>query len=81
MSSKQSNKSQKELKANILASFSTGVTIITFTNPVDTLKCRWQVTEKLAGQSFRGFSREILNMEGLWRGLWRSLITIPLAMA
>jgi len=36
-------KAQRELTANLLASFCTGVTIIIFTNPVDTLKCRWQV--------------------------------------
>jgi len=67
---KQAEKSQREFNANMLASFSTGVTIISFTNPVDTLKCRWQVADRIVGQTFRGFSGQVMAQEGLWRGLW-----------
>ena len=65
------DKARKELAANLLASFSTGVTIITFTNPVDTLKCRWQVVDRTPGMTFMSFSRTTLAQDGLWGGLWR----------
>lgn len=64
------SKAQKELAANLLASFSTGVTIIAFTNPVDTLKCRWQVSQT-GQQSLFEFARGIAVKEGVWTGLWR----------
>jgi len=67
----QAKKSQRELAANVLASFSTGLTIITFTNPIDTLKCRWQVVERSPGLNFQRFSRTVLQQEGLWAGLWK----------
>lgn len=69
--SDQVQKSRRELRANVLASFSTGVTIISMTNPVDTLKCRWQVADRVAGQTFLGFCRTIIAVDGLWAGLWR----------
>lgn len=69
--SDQTRKSQQELAANVTASFCTGVTIISFTNPTDTLKCRWQVVGKSTQQSFLAYARTILAEEGLWAGLWR----------
>lgn len=67
----QAQKSRRELAANLSASFATGVTTITFTNPVDTLKCRWQVSSSGPQRSLVGFARAIVTDEGIWRGLWR----------
>eukprot|EP00930_Biecheleria_cincta_P096714 TRINITY_DN88521_c0_g1_i1.p1 TRINITY_DN88521_c0_g1~~TRINITY_DN88521_c0_g1_i1.p1 ORF type:complete len:323 (+),score=23.13 TRINITY_DN88521_c0_g1_i1:51-1019(+) len=69
--SEQARKSQREMRANLLASFGTGVTIISFTNPMDTLKCRWQVAACGKDVTFASFSRNIISVEGLWSGLWR----------
>eukprot|EP00929_Paragymnodinium_shiwhaense_P122004 TRINITY_DN94501_c0_g1_i1.p1 TRINITY_DN94501_c0_g1~~TRINITY_DN94501_c0_g1_i1.p1 ORF type:complete len:321 (+),score=57.13 TRINITY_DN94501_c0_g1_i1:46-1008(+) len=69
--SQQAKKSQRELAANVTASFATGVTIISFTNPTDTLKCRWQVLGQSGQQTFWGYTRTVLAEEGLWAGLWR----------
>jgi hypothetical protein len=40
------------------------------TNPLDTLRCRWQVTGG-SGQSFVGFIKSITRTEGIWKGFWR----------
>lgn len=53
-----------------MASCATGGTIMLFTNPLDTLRCRWQVTGS-AGQSLLGFIRTVASTEGVWSGLWR----------
>lgn len=74
-------KSRKELRANLIASAATGGTIMLFTNPLDTLRCRWQVSGS-AGQTLRGFSRSVVGTEGLWTGFWRpGLPANMLAMA
>ena len=67
----QARKSRRELAANVLASFSTGVTTIAFTNPMDTLKCRWQVAAGAGERTLRGAVACIAAEEGVWRGLWR----------
>jgi len=69
--SEKTKKSRRELAANLVASFATGVTIISLTNPVDTLKCRWQVLPKGHGRSLTGTVGGILLQEGLFTGLWR----------
>eukprot|EP00441_Pelagodinium_beii_P033565 CAMPEP_0197630544 /NCGR_PEP_ID=MMETSP1338-20131121/7991_1 /TAXON_ID=43686 ORGANISM="Pelagodinium beii, Strain RCC1491" /NCGR_SAMPLE_ID=MMETSP1338 /ASSEMBLY_ACC=CAM_ASM_000754 /LENGTH=298 /DNA_ID=CAMNT_0043201779 /DNA_START=161 /DNA_END=1054 /DNA_ORIENTATION=- len=42
---------------------------MTFTNPLDTLRCRWQVGPR--EQSFARFVGTVVREEGLWTGLWR----------
>lgn len=64
------DKNRKEVRANLMASAATGATIMTFTNPLDTLRCRWQVTG-LPGQTLTRFVHQIVSVEGLWSGLWR----------
>lgn len=64
-----SSKSHKEFRANLIASAATGATIMTFTNPLDTLRCRWQVAAE--AESLLGFVKTAAREEGLWRGFWR----------
>eukprot|EP00927_Polykrikos_kofoidii_P048626 TRINITY_DN42873_c0_g1_i1.p1 TRINITY_DN42873_c0_g1~~TRINITY_DN42873_c0_g1_i1.p1 ORF type:complete len:323 (-),score=42.81 TRINITY_DN42873_c0_g1_i1:79-1047(-) len=64
------DKSRKELRLNLAASAATGCVIMTITNPVDTLRCRWQVVGG-AEQTLAGFTRTVIRQEGLWGGLWR----------
>eukprot|EP00931_Biecheleriopsis_adriatica_P054930 TRINITY_DN32379_c0_g1_i1.p1 TRINITY_DN32379_c0_g1~~TRINITY_DN32379_c0_g1_i1.p1 ORF type:complete len:326 (-),score=51.14 TRINITY_DN32379_c0_g1_i1:174-1151(-) len=64
-------KARKELRANLMASCATGGTIMIFTNPLDTLRCRWQVSGTSSGQTLLRFSKTILQTEGLWSGFWR----------
>jgi len=40
------------------------------TSPLDTMRCRWQVTAA-ADDTLAGFVRQIIHAEGLWTGLWR----------
>jgi hypothetical protein len=54
---------------NIAASCITGATVIAITNPLDCLKQRWQIS--LSSQRFPSFVRDILQTEGLLRGLWQ----------
>eukprot|EP00933_Yihiella_yeosuensis_P015498 TRINITY_DN13497_c0_g1_i2.p1 TRINITY_DN13497_c0_g1~~TRINITY_DN13497_c0_g1_i2.p1 ORF type:complete len:322 (+),score=45.42 TRINITY_DN13497_c0_g1_i2:83-1048(+) len=63
-------KSRRELRANLLAACATGGTIMLFTNPLDTLRCRWQVSGS-AGQTLLGFTKAVVSTEGLFRGFWR----------
>lgn len=65
----QAKKSRRELAANLVASFSTGVTIISLTNPVDTLKCRWQLVPP-GGQTLVNALRGVASNEGILAGLW-----------
>jgi len=65
-----STKSQKEFRANLMASAATGATIMTFTNPLDTLRCRWQVSGATQPNLVR-FVGAVIRDEGLWAGLWR----------
>eukprot|EP00929_Paragymnodinium_shiwhaense_P085424 TRINITY_DN45831_c0_g1_i1.p1 TRINITY_DN45831_c0_g1~~TRINITY_DN45831_c0_g1_i1.p1 ORF type:complete len:348 (+),score=-11.83 TRINITY_DN45831_c0_g1_i1:122-1165(+) len=67
----QAQKSRQELAANMAASILTGVVNTVCTNPLDTLKTRWQASAGLQGQSLVEFSRSILAEEGLWRGFWK----------
>jgi hypothetical protein len=53
---------------NIAASCVTGATVIAITNPLDCLKQRWQISH--SSQRFPSFVRDILQREGLLRGLW-----------
>lgn len=67
----QARKSRQELAANLLASSGTGVANVCLTNPINTLKVRWQVQSQLSlDASLLSFSRQILVKEGLWAGLW-----------
>mmetsp|Transcript_127164 Transcript_127164/g.365738 ORF Transcript_127164/g.365738 Transcript_127164/m.365738 type:complete len:337 (-) Transcript_127164:91-1101(-) len=68
-------KSRQELLANFTASFATGTIASSFANPVDTLKCRWQVSTGPSSRSLRSFAFEIVSKEGVWRGLWRPGLT------
>lgn len=72
--SEQAKKSRRELGANLAASSATGVTIIAVTNPMDTLKCRWQV-DPIGQRGLYEMLRKIVCAEGLWTGLWRPGLT------
>eukprot|EP00401_Gymnodinium_catenatum_P078103 CAMPEP_0117591374 /NCGR_PEP_ID=MMETSP0784-20121206/71497_1 /TAXON_ID=39447 /ORGANISM="" /LENGTH=322 /DNA_ID=CAMNT_0005393089 /DNA_START=56 /DNA_END=1024 /DNA_ORIENTATION=+ len=64
------DKSRRELRANLMASAATGGTIMLFTNPLDTLRCRWQVSGT-SGQTLFSFSSAVARTEGVWVGFWR----------
>jgi len=64
-------KARRELISNLIASSTTGMVTISFTNPLDTLKCRWQVIGSAKYNNLRAFGSAILVDEGLWSGLWR----------
>merc|ERR1719161_516610 len=63
-------KKRAEMRANLVASASTGATTMLITNPIDTLRCRWQVAPQPAG-TLKTFAGTLLREEGLWSGLWR----------
>lgn len=69
----QLEKARRELVANLIASTATGGITMSLTNPLDTLKSRWQVARGSAGapQTLAGFSRTLVSQEGIWGGLWR----------
>lgn len=63
-----------DLARNLVASSSTGAIVMAVTNPLDTLKARWQVVPT-AGQaggprSTSALARIIVREEGFVRGLW-----------
>ncbi|CAK0880513.1 unnamed protein product [Prorocentrum cordatum] len=64
----QLRKSRQELQKNTVAGTLTGATTICLTQPLDTLRCRWQVA---SGQTLVSLARGIVADEGLWGGLWR----------
>ena len=63
-----------DLARNLVASSSTGAIVMAVTNPLDTLKARWQVvpTPGQAGgpRSTSALARIIVREEGFVRGLW-----------
>ncbi|CAE8622664.1 unnamed protein product [Polarella glacialis] len=64
--------SRNELAANLVASTATGMIVITLTNPIDCLKCRWQVAGgSRPGHTLGGFVRTLVVQEGIWSGLWK----------
>ena len=65
-------KSRSELAANLAASCATGVANISITNPINTLKIRWQVLrpEARGTQTLGSFVRTTVR-EGVWYGLWQ----------
>eukprot|EP00928_Gymnodinium_smaydae_P044583 TRINITY_DN29725_c0_g1_i1.p1 TRINITY_DN29725_c0_g1~~TRINITY_DN29725_c0_g1_i1.p1 ORF type:complete len:338 (+),score=52.41 TRINITY_DN29725_c0_g1_i1:47-1015(+) len=65
-----STKARREFRANLIASAATGGSIMLVTNPLDTLRCRWQVSD-VAGQTLPRFLASLVRSEGLWTGLWR----------
>lgn len=71
MSSGESRKKPSDLAPNLVAGTLTGMTTITLTNPLDTLKCRWQVLPPVPQQELWTFASTITSQEGLWTGLWR----------
>lgn len=64
------DKARRELRANLLASAATGATIMMFTNPLDTLRCRWQVGAA-GSDTLAAFAKTVVREEGIWRGFWR----------
>jgi hypothetical protein len=60
------------LLRNLVASSSTGAIVMAFTNPLDTLKARWQVmpTGQLEVASTTALARLVVREEGFVRGLW-----------
>lgn len=64
------DKARSELRANLMASMATGGTIMCFTNPLDTMRCRWQVSGG-SGQTLVGFIGSVARQEGIWKGFWR----------
>lgn len=64
----QLRKSRQELQKNTVAGTLTGATTICLTQPLDTLRCRWQVA---SGQTLVSLARGVVADEGLWGGLWR----------
>jgi hypothetical protein len=60
------------LLRNLVASSATGAIVMAFTNPLDTLKARWQVLQhgQVEIPSTSALARLVVQEEGLVRGLW-----------
>ena len=59
------------LLQNIMLSSLTGGLTMVITNPLDTLRIRWQVTRRVeTGNSIIAFARNIVTKEGVLAGLW-----------
>ena len=61
-----------QLLRNLVASSATGATVMALTNPLDTLKARWQVLPQgqLAVPSTSALAKLVVREEGFVRGLW-----------
>lgn len=68
------DRSRKEFRANLIAAAAAGGTTMFFTNPLDTLRCRWQVAGG-AGETLPAFVRTLVRSEGVWGGCWRPGLT------
>lgn len=64
--------SGNDLARNLVASSSTGAIVMAITNPLDTLKARWQVlpTGQPGPSSTSSLAKLIISEEGFVRGLW-----------
>jgi len=64
-------KSLQELRLNVLAGSMCTATSVAITNPLDTLRIRWQIaTKENAGKRIYNFGTRIIQKEGLFKGLW-----------
>jgi len=69
----RAEKSRRELRKNMLASCITGGVVMLATNPLDTLKQRYQVSASATLKSrttLSSFAVDIVRNEGVLRGLW-----------
>lgn len=65
---------REELLTNVALSAATGAINMFLTNPLDSLRIRWQCLPSDCGKVLPGsiltFTRHIIASEGIWHGLW-----------
>eukprot|EP00933_Yihiella_yeosuensis_P048052 TRINITY_DN44065_c0_g1_i1.p1 TRINITY_DN44065_c0_g1~~TRINITY_DN44065_c0_g1_i1.p1 ORF type:complete len:301 (-),score=54.51 TRINITY_DN44065_c0_g1_i1:110-1012(-) len=68
------SKSQESIGINIALSAATGAVNMFLTNPLDSLRIRWQVLPSAAASatpvSVMSFVQQVIQSEGLWDGFW-----------